>query len=77
MLGLYRETLNLQDLQKIQKLKELESEIKKNHPFLSFMWWVRFTAEGTPSVKLQILGIESYFLLPDAVEKFKGLAGSK
>jgi hypothetical protein len=77
MLGLYHETMEERDQKNIQILKGLEEEIRKNHPCLNFSWFVRFGPSGLPTVKIQILGIESHYLIPDAMAAFRRLAGSK
>lgn len=71
MLGLYKEAEF--PVETIETLKGLEVEIRKNHPTLHFSWVVPDPTKAI--VRVQILGIESHFLLPDAVAAFRRLAG--
>lgn len=73
MMNLYKdETL---DPSLVSELNRLHGVAKANHPSLMISWNVAHTAMGKAIVKLQILGIESSYLLPDAVAAFKRLAG--
>lgn len=69
-LGLYRNADFPNET--METLKQLEAEIKKNHPFLSFNWFVPDPTKAI--IKVQLLGIETHFLLSDAVAAFRRLA---
>lgn len=75
MLNLYQN--EVVDMAVVEQLKSLASEASKTSPFLSVNWHIAHTTMGKAIVKLQILGIESQYLLPDAISAFRRLAGKE
>jgi len=72
-LGLYRE--EVLDPTLVSELNRLAEVAKYNHPTLMIDWGVSHTTQGHAVVKLQVLGIESSYLIPDALAAFRRLAG--
>jgi hypothetical protein len=72
-LGLYHE--ESLDPSLVSELNRLNGIAKMNHPSLMISWNVAHTSMGRAIVKVQILGIETSYLLPDALAAFHRLAG--
>jgi hypothetical protein len=71
--GLYRD--EVLDPSLVSELNRLAEVAKFNHPTLNFSWMVQHTTQGRATVKIQILGIETHFLICDALAAFRRLAG--
>lgn len=77
MLGLYHETLNVEEQAIVNEIRECWVETRKTLPCTNLNFNVKFSPSGKAHIEIMVYNVHSYYTLPDALGVFRRLAGKE